>query len=319
MSIPEHFLLLYGYALVFGAVLLCQLGVPLPVTPLILTAGALSAEHELSFGLALLAGLGAALVADSAWFFAGKHYGRYVMRLLCKMSLEPTTCVRKTETSYKRHHGVTLLIAKFVPGLSMLAPPVAGQKGMSYQSFLLFDGAGAILWLGALLAGGRTFGVALEQNPHLLDWVGKFSGALLLVGIAGFLIGRVVRRKMILNKIIKARLEPHELKSWLDAGDDLFIVDLRHPLEVRDEPYSLPGARHISLDTLMERHAEIPRDRDVIVYCDCRPTDATAVATATKLQKLGLDRVRPLRGGYTEWKRLGFPLAPVNDSFYPAE
>jgi len=96
MSLPEHFLLLYGYALLFGAVLLCQLGIPLPVTPVLLAAGAMSAEHELSFGLALLVGLGAALVADTAWFFAGRHYGHIVMRLLCRMSLEPTTCVRKT-------------------------------------------------------------------------------------------------------------------------------------------------------------------------------------------------------------------------------
>jgi rhodanese-related sulfurtransferase len=113
---------------------------------------------------------------------------------------------------------------------------------------------------------------------------------------------------MILNKIVKARLEPQELKNWLDAGEDIFIVDLRHPLEVRDEPFTLPGALHIGLDALVERNQELPRDRDIVVYCDCRPSDATAVQTATKLQKLGLDRVRPLRGGYSEWKRLGFPL-----------
>lgn len=319
MSLPEHFLLLYGYVLLFGAVLLCQLGIPLPVTPILLAAGAMSAEHELSFGLALLAGLVAALIADSAWFYLGRHYGQFVMRLLCKLSLEPSTCVRKTQSSYGRHHGVTLLFAKFVPGLSMLAPPVAGQKGMSYRSFFLFDGAGAMLWMAVLLSAGRSFGVALGKNPHLLDWVGRFSGALLLLGVAGFLVGRVVRRRMVLRKFIRNLLEPHELKNWLDAGDEIFIVDLRHPLEVRDEPFALPGARHMSLNTLVERHAEIPRDRDVVVYCDCRPSDATAVSTASKLQKLGLERVRPLRGGYSEWKELGFPLEPVNEFFYQPE
>ena len=316
MSLPEHFLLLYGYALLFGAVLLCQVGIPLPVTPVLLAAGALSAEHELSFGLAMLAGLGAALIADSAWFFLGRHYGSFVLRLLCRLSLEPSTCVRKTQSSYGRHHGTTLVIAKFVPGLSMLAPPVAGQRGMSFSSFLLFDAAGALLWLTALLAAGRSFGVALRQNPHLLDWVGRFSGALLLIGIVGFLVGRVIRRKLVLRKIIQSRLEPHELRSWMESGEDIFLVDLRHPLEVRDEPFALPGARHISLDSLLARHEEIPRDREIVVYCDCRPSDATAVHTATRLQKLGLDRVRPLRGGYGEWKQLGFPLEPVESSFY---
>jgi membrane protein DedA with SNARE-associated domain/rhodanese-related sulfurtransferase len=312
MALPEHFLLLYGYFLIFGAVLICQLGVPLPVTPVLLAAGALSAENELSFGLALVAGMGASLLADSAWFLAGRHYGHIVMRLLCRISLEPTTCVRKTQSSYSRRHGVTLMIAKFVPGLSILAPPVAGQKGMGYRNFLFFDGIGAALWLGAMLAAGRIFGAMLQRNHSLLDWVGKFSAVLLLLGIAGFLVGRIVRRKMVLRKLIKARLEPHELKGWLDAGEEVFIVDLRHPLELRDEPFTLPGALHIAPDTLTARNLELPRDRDIVVYCDCRPSDATAVKTATTLQKLGIERVRPLRGGYNEWKRLGFPLAAIS-------
>jgi membrane protein DedA with SNARE-associated domain/rhodanese-related sulfurtransferase len=318
MALPEHFLLLYGYALLFGSVLLCQLGLPLPVTPVLLAAGALCAEHELSFGLALLSGLAAAMVADSAWFMAGRHYGNFVLRILCKLSLEPTTCVRKTQSSYGRHHGVTLLFAKFVPGLSMLASPVAGQRGMDYRKFLLFDSFGALLWVGAVLAAGRTFGSLLQHQPSLLDWVGKFSAALLLLGVVGFLVGRLVRRKLVLRKFIKARLEPQELKSWLDAGEEVFIVDVRHPLELRDEPFTLPGARHIAMNTLIDRNLELPRDREIVVYCDCRPSDASAVKTATTLQKLGIERVRPLRGGYGEWKRLGFPLQAVSSTL-PAE
>jgi rhodanese-related sulfurtransferase len=141
--------------------------------------------------------------------------------------------------------------------------------------------------------------------------VGRFSGALLLLGVAGFLIARVVRRRMILNKLISARLEPLELKSWLDAGEEVFIVDLRHPDDLLAEPFILPGALHIAPHALAERGHEIPRDRDIVLYCACRPTDATAVKTATTLQKLGIERVRPLRGGYYEWKRLGFPMDAV--------
>lgn len=308
MALQEHILLTYGYLLLFGWVLVEQLGIPLPAAPVLLAAGALSAEGELSFVLALLSGLAASLVADSAWFFVGRHYGHRVMRLLCKLSLEPGVCVRQTQDSYGRHHGVTLLIAKFVPGLSTLAPPVAGQKGMTYSRFVFFDGAGAILWVGALLSGGRFFGDLLNRNPHLLDWAGRFSGALLVVGIAGFLVVRVVRRRMILNKLISARLEPQELKRWMDAGDDVFIVDLRHPQDVESDPFKLPGALHIPAGALAERGHEIPRDRDIVLYCACRPTDATAVKTAATLQKQGIERVRPLRGGSTEWKRLGFPM-----------
>jgi rhodanese-related sulfurtransferase len=203
------------------------------------------------------------------------------------------------------------MIAKFVPGLSMLASPVAGQRGMPFSRFLFFDSIGAILWVGVLLSGGRFFGALLQSNPGALNWVGKFSGALLALGIVGFLIARIVRRRMILNKLIAARLEPVELKSWLDAGEDIFIVDLRHPQDLLDEPFKLPGALQIAPSALATRSSEIPRDRDIVLYCACRPTDATAVKTATTLQKLGIDRVRPLRGGYYEWKRLGFPMESV--------
>jgi membrane protein DedA with SNARE-associated domain/rhodanese-related sulfurtransferase len=319
MALPEHILLLYGYLLLFAWVLVEQLGIPLPATPVLLAAGALSAENELSFPLALLAGLAASLLADSAWFFIGRRYGHQVMRLLCKLSLEPTICVRRTQDSYGRRHGLTLVIAKFVPGLSMLAPPVAGQKGMAYRSFVFFDGAGAILWVGSLLTGGRFFGDLLKRDPSLLNWAGKFSGGLLILGILGFLVARVVRRRMILNKLISARLEPAELKRWLDSGEEVFIVDLRHPDDLRSEPFTLPGARHIPAGALAERGHEIPRDRDIVLYCACRPTDATAIKAATTLQKQGIERVRPLRGGYFEWKRLGFPMDAVASALPAAE
>jgi membrane protein DedA with SNARE-associated domain/rhodanese-related sulfurtransferase len=282
----------------------------LPATPILLAAGALSAQHELSFPLALLAGLAASLMADSSWFLIGRRYGHHVLRLLCKLSLEPTICVRRTQDSFGRRRGVTLMIAKFVPGLATLAPPVAGQNGMGYWPFLLFDGIGATLWLGALLGAGRFFGDLLRRNPSLLDWAGRFSGALLVLGILGFFVGRVVRRRMVLKKLVAARLEPEELKRQLDAGEPVYIVDLRHPLELVPDPFTLPGAIHFSPDALAERHHEIPRDRDIVLFCSC-PSEATAAKTAMTLHKLGIERVRPLRGGYDEWKRLGFPVDAV--------
>jgi len=111
---------------------------------------------------------------------------------------------------------------------------------------------------------------------------------------------------------VAARLEPEELKRQLDAGEPVYIVDLRHPLDLQSDPFTLPGALHIAPDALAARGSEIPRDREIVLYCDCRPSDATAVKTATTLQKLGIERVRPLRGGYSEWKRLGFPTEAVN-------
>jgi membrane protein DedA with SNARE-associated domain/rhodanese-related sulfurtransferase len=314
MALPEHILLVYGYLLLFAWVLVEQFGIPLPATPVLLAAGALSAQHQLSFALALLAGLSATLIADSSWFFIGRRYGRHVLRLLCKLSLEPAVCVRRTQDSLGRRRYFTLLIAKFVPGLSTMAPPVAGQSGMSYARFALFDGIGATLWLSTLLSAGRFFGDLLQRNPSLLNWAGRFSGVLLVLGILGFFAGRLIRRRMILRKLVAARLEPEELKRQLDAGEELFIIDLRHPTALDPDPFTLPGARLFSPGALAERHREIPRDRDIVLFCDC-PNEASAANTAMTLYKLGIVRVRPLRGGYDEWKRLGFPLDAVAQAF----
>jgi membrane protein DedA with SNARE-associated domain/rhodanese-related sulfurtransferase len=314
MALPEHILLVYGYLLLFAWILVEQFGIPLPATPVLIAAGALSAEHELNFFLALLAGLAASLLADSAWFLIGRRYGHHVLRVLCKLSLEPTICVRRTQNSFGRHRDTTLLFAKFVPGLATLAPPVAGQNGMSYARFLFFDAIGATLWIGTLLTAGLFFGDLLRRDPSLLDWAGRFSGALLLLAILCFFAARVLRRRMILKKLVASRLEPEELKRQLDAGEQVYIVDLRHPLELLPDPFTLPGAQHFSPESLAARHHEIPRDRDIVLFCTC-PSEATAAKTAMTLHKLGIERVRPLRGGYDEWKRLGFPLDAVAPTF----
>ena len=314
MALPTHILLVYGYLLLFAWVLIEQLGIPLPATPVVLAAGALTVDGHLSLALAFLAGLFACIIADSVWFVIGRRYGSFVLRVMCKLSLEPTTCVRRTQDSFSHRRGVMLMFAKFVPALATLAPPVAGQNGMKYPAFLFFDTIGGSLWVLTLLLVGRFFGDVLKRDPSLLNWAGRFSGALLVLGVAGFLLVRLWRRKMVLKKLALSRLEPEELLRQLEAGEQVYIVDLRHPLELMTDPFTLPGALHFAPDVLAERHGEIPRDRDIVLYCTC-PSEATAAKTALTLHRLGIERVRPLRGGFDEWKRLGFPMdaiPPVN-------
>jgi membrane protein DedA with SNARE-associated domain/rhodanese-related sulfurtransferase len=310
MALPTHILLVYGYLLLFAWVLIEQLGVPLPATPMLLAAGALSAEHQLSFAAALAAGMAACLASDSCWFFVGRRYGRRVLNLICRLSLEPTTCVKRSQVSFSRRRKSTLLVAKFVPGLASLTSPIAGQSGIAYAEFLLLDCLGAAIWVGSLLTCGRVFGDALKRDPQLLAWVARFSGALLLAAIVALLAARITRRRMLLRKLVESRLEPEELRNQLDAGEDVYIVDLRHPIEQLTDPFTLPGALRVAPDELAKRAHEIPRDRDVILYCTC-PNEETAAHTALKLHRLGVERVRPLRGGYDEWKRLGFPMVAI--------
>jgi membrane protein DedA with SNARE-associated domain/rhodanese-related sulfurtransferase len=258
----------------------------------------------------LLAGVLACLTADVSWFFFGRRYGYVVLRLLCKFSLESSVCVRRTHESFGKRGAYTLLFAKFVPGLSVVAPPVAGQTGMSLGRFLAFDSAGSVIWIGSLLLSGRLFGDLLKRDPSVLDTLGHFGAALLILGILAFIASRIYRRQSYLKKFRTARLEPEALKQMLDSGEPVYIVDLRHPLELVPDPFTLPGAHHLSPDALALRSAEIPLDRDIVLYCTC-PSEATAAKTAMTLHKLGVVRVRPLRGGYDEWKRLGFPLDAI--------
>jgi membrane protein DedA with SNARE-associated domain/rhodanese-related sulfurtransferase len=307
LPLPDHFLHQYGYAVVFGWVLVEQLGLPVPALPMLMAAGALTAEGDMQFGLALVAGLVASLVADTAWYWAGRRWGHRILGLMCRMSLEPTVCVRKTQDSYGRRRQLMLVFAKFVPGLATLAPPIAGLNGMRQRDFLVFDGLGSLVWIGSLMAAGRWLGATINAVPTLLDPIEHAAGLLLLLGVVGFLGVRIYRRQSQRKRLAEARLEPADLKALLDRGEPVYIVDLRHPLERRSDPVTLPGALHFLPDALAGRHAEIPRDRDVVLFCAC-PNEASAATTARTLDQLGIRRARPLRGGLDEWRRLGYPV-----------
>jgi membrane protein DedA with SNARE-associated domain/rhodanese-related sulfurtransferase len=302
-------LLKYKYLALFAWVLAEQLGLPLPSAPVLMAAGALSAERRIGFLLSLVIGISASILADSFWFVVGRKYGSRVFNLVNKISLQPTNCVRSARESLAHRGGPFLLVAKFVPGVSLVAAPLAGQSEMEFGRFLLLDGLGSALWVGAFLAAGRYFGDLLKQT-RILHWAGHFSVAVVILAVAAFLLNRVYRRRLVMRRLSALRVEPEELKKKLDAGESVYIVDLRHPLELLVDSFALPGAHRFSPDELAARQSEIPRDRDIVLYCTC-PSEATAAKTAMMLQNLGIDCVRPLRGGFEEWKRLGYPLEPI--------
>ena len=310
MELPIHILLAHGYSVLFAWVLAEQLGAPLPATPLILAAGALSAQHQISFWFVLLAGVIACSIADSSWFFVGRRFGHGVVRLLCKFSLEPMVCVRRTENSLGGRRQLTIVFAKFVPGVATVISPLAGRSNMPFAEFLAFDTLGSAIWLATLLLCGRLFGDALRRNPSLLDTAGRFSGVLLVTGIVGFFLVRLWRRHRTLRRLAASRLEPEELKRHIDSGEPIYIVDLRHPLELTDDPHTLPGARTVAAAAVRHWAADVPRDTDVVVFCSC-PGEITAAKIALELQKFGIERVRPLKGGYDAWKLLGYPVDVV--------
>lgn len=310
MPIALDFFVRYGYLVVLLWVLTEQLGIPIPSTPLLLTAGTLTATHKLHLEGVLAAALVGSLVADSVWYLFGKRYGAAVVRLVCRLSMESTACVRKTEGYFTRRGAAALLLAKFIPGLGTVAAPIAGQIGMGYGKFALYDTAGILLWSLTVTLGGRFFGDILRHNPHALAIAGHFAVAIFALLFIGFLVWRMLQRRAFLRSLRMARLEPRELRQMIDSGQPVFIVDLRHPLDYLPDPRTLPGALSLTPDKLVEQSHRIPRDQEIVLFCTC-PSEATAAKMALTLRKMGIHRVRPLRGGFDEWKRLGYPLVDI--------
>ncbi len=306
-----EFLLRHGYVVLFAFVFFEQIGAPVPTAPVLLAAGALAAHGELSLSIVLLIGVAASLPGDLIWFHLGRRRGRSVLNMICRISLEPDTCVRRTEDIFARHGGNALLIAKFVPGLNTAAPPMAGLLRMSLLRFLAYDVAGAVLWTGAFSGLGFIFSEEVEEVALLLARLGSGAVVLALGGLVCYLLGKYIQRWLFIRRVRVARIAPDELKRRIEDGEALVIVDLRHELELGSEGVRLPGAIHIVPDDIQRRHHEIPRDRDVVLYCTC-PNEASSARAAHLLHQQGITRVRPLAGGLEGWRSLGFPLESMN-------
>ena len=262
-----QFVIQHGYGVLFGWVLAEQLGLPIPSMPILLAAGAVAGTRQLYFSLALAISVVAALISDVVWYEIGKRKGSTVLQLLCRISLEPDSCVRRTEGLYEKYGERSLLWAKFVPGLNTAAPPVAGMFGMPMWRFLLFDTMGAILWSGSFLGLGWLFSDQLELVARYAERLGLWLLVLLGLGLAAYIVMKWRERREFLRSLVADRIRPEELLAMLERGEPLTIIDLRHPLDALPDPRTLPGALRMTPDELRERHAEIPRDRGVILYC----------------------------------------------------
>ena len=260
------FLERHGYALLFAWVLAEQSAVPLPSIPLLLAAGALIRTGRLNPVPAVACCVLAALIADTVWFQLGRQRGRRVLGFLCRVSLEPDSCVRLTENAFLKYGMKCLLVSKFVPGLNAVAAPLAGNSRTSFRHFLFYDAAGASIWSGTYLALGFIFGEQLETVLAYASGMGSRLVLLVTLLLALWIAWKFTQRRLFLRRLATARITPEELRDRLNAGDDLFVVDLRTRLS-EDDDIQIPGAQRISPENLAARSREIPRDRDVVLLC----------------------------------------------------
>jgi membrane protein DedA with SNARE-associated domain/rhodanese-related sulfurtransferase len=298
----------HGLLAVFLVVVVQQLGLPIPAMPIFLLAGAAAADDGVFAAKALTAAAFASTLADFVWYFAGRRLGRRALALLCRISISPDSCVRQSELSFAKRGVAALVIAKFIPGLSTLAPALAGALGMNAKTFAGFNLAGSALWAGGGIFGGLLFHRQIERALSYASDLGNAAvivlGSLLIL----YLAWRAWRRWHAARDLARLpRVQPHELVELLAQGIAVVIVDVRAAVNGLQPSLDerIPGARRIELATIetVALH-DWPTNAIAVTYCAC-PNDASAATAAEKLIKRGFD-ARVLHGGIDGWMAAGY-------------
>lgn len=285
--------------LVFLNVLLQQLGLPVPAVPTLIAAGGLVAGLGGFSGL-LAAAVLASVLADALWFLAGRGFGYKVLGALCRLSMNPSSCVNRTEARFVSWGLWSLVVAKFIPGFSTVAPPIAGALRMPFAAFLAAAAAGAALWAGlALLVGA----VLRDHVAMMLAFAARHGlEALLALGVLALIwLGWKLWQKRGFR--LKARipqLDVEALFAAMRSDEPPLLLDLRGE-GLRSETGEIPGARVATYGALADAVADWPRGALIVTLCAC-PEDAGAVLAAREIASLGYLQVRPLRGGFEAWQ-----------------
>ena len=303
MNETVEFLFRHGYSLLFAFVLAEQIGLPIPSTPMLLAAGALAGLGRMSLALAWSLAILASLAGDSLWFILGRSRGASILNLFCRISLEPDTCVQKTQTTYASHGVNWLLFAKFVPGLSTIAPPMAGMYKVDPWKFIAMDGAGAALWSGAYLAVGWWFRDQLELAAQYLARLGSGLFVVVAAALVLYIAFKYIQRQRVYRDLRIARITAQELKGRIDKGENVILIDLRSDFEQAEG--RIPGSLTPVGDDL-ETLVPVITQNEIVLYCSC-PNEISSARAALRLKRHGVKRVRPLEGGFPVWKQLGFP------------
>jgi membrane protein DedA with SNARE-associated domain/rhodanese-related sulfurtransferase len=289
----------YGLQIVFVGVLLDQGGLPLPSFSLVIVAAGVATEAGQPvwpiFGLAVLA----TLIADLIWFAGGRRFGAAMLRMICRVSLSPDSCVGATRRIYTRWGAPSLIFSKYVPGLAAVATTLAGETRIPVARFALYDGIGAALWAGGGVALGVIFHEAIDAVLDELEVLGNSALVLLAVAVLIFIAIKWWQRWRFRMRIRMARISVAELVDMLKMEVKVAILDARSA-DRRERTGWIPGSVWVSdVEQLALGVYE-----QVVVYCDC-PNDATAALVAKQLQAKGVAHVRPLAGGLDAWLKNG--------------
>ena len=299
----QHLLELFeqhGPLFVFVNVLLEQLGAPIPAIPTLLVAGALSVDGAFSWQTILILALLASGIANFVWYMAGRRFGLRILGLMCRITLSPDACVRRTEKTFLRWGVASLLVARFIPGLSSVSSPLAGAMGFPAGRFILFDTLGTSLWAGVAIAAGVLLHKQVDAIILALSDIGAFAMPALLTLFVLYIAFRWLERQRLLRFVRIHRIDVIELADRMAAGTAPVIIDVRAETALAADARLIPGARAIELDALPHALADVPMDQELVFYCSC-PSDVSAIRATRAMLKHGYRRARPLAGGIEAW------------------
>jgi len=301
--------LTYGGLLL--AVLAQQLGLPVPSIVFLMAAGALSARGQMLTSIVVLLGVLGCLAGDGLWFWVGRRWGSKAMRILCRLTPDPRGCSKNAQEKFQRYGLPVLCVAKFLPGLDMVMPPLSGAEGASVPAFFALDTVGGLLWSGAYVGLGYLFSNELDVAIRWAEHCGKALGIaivapfVLYAGWRGLVLLRMTRQLRL------RRISPRMLSRKLKSDRNIAVLDLSNFEEQADSDSveAIPGA--LSLDPAVLRrspHISVP-DRVKIILYSSSGSDMVSARAAVDLKRIGVDKVWVLEGGLKAWREQGFPVS----------
>ena len=308
----SYYLVHTTYPILFVAVLARQLCLPVPALLFLLSGGALAGSGRLSFAGVLLAAVLGCVLADLVWFEAGRLRGKHVLRLLCEFTSDPSYYIRRGREMFAKRGLRLLLIAKFVPGLDGICPPLAGMLGASRAAFLLHDASGATLWAAVYISCGFIFAKQLDEVAQHISAVATLVVLIFGVPLLIFFVLKLTQLVLMIRLLRPLHIVPDMLKSRLDSKAKIGIIDLLRFEEDPEGVAAIPGALRLDpREIRRKKHISKPPDVDIVLYCRSKNSFVSA-RVAVAMRKHGIRNVYILTGGLEGWKNKGFP---VSDKF----
>lgn len=256
----------HPYIVLFLSGLLERTGVPLLLSPILVAAGVLAAGGQARLDVLVWVTLVACVVGDTLWFEMGRRYGDSVLSFLCRISLEPDSCVRRSKVLFDKGTDRTLFFSKWIPGISHIIPSIAGVAGIRRERFLFTNTLGSFFWIVVMILAGYI-PVQRLHPERLVPEIGPAALEGILALLVLNLVLKYVQKERFIKQLAKVRIEPEELKRRLDEGESVVILDLRHALDSISDPRVIPGAVRILPEEVEENAGTLPRGAEIILYC----------------------------------------------------